>query len=75
MKCNWSNVSLGYRFGNINEVIKEAIEIAKLLDTKVNFEFNGVLVNVSKHSDVEDVYFKTMDALKIVKKSVYGKGV
>lgn len=75
MKCNWSNVSLGFRFGTIDDMTKEAIEVAKLLDTKVNFEFNGVTVNVSKHSDVEDVYFKTMDALKIGKKSVYGKGV
>ncbi|HHB9680589.1 TPA: hypothetical protein ACOAY7_002972 [Vibrio cholerae] len=75
MKCDWSNISLGFRFGTIDDMTKEAIEVAKLLDTKVNFEFNGVLVNVSKHSDVEDVCFKTMDALKIGKKSVYGKGV
>lgn len=53
---------------------KEAIEIAAMLDTKVCFEFNGVVVNVTSRSDWEDVSLKTLEAVKDGKKSVYGRG-
>lgn len=72
MKCNWSNVSLGWRSGSINNMTEEAIVIAKLLDTKVNFEFNSVTVNVSKHSDWKDVTISVHEAIQSGKKSVYG---
>ncbi len=75
MKCNWSSVSLGWRGGRISDMTKEAIEIAKLLDTKVNFEFNDVKVNVSKYSDWEDVTISVHEAVLDGKKSVHGKGV
>ena len=72
MKCNWSNVSLGRRGGIISDMTKEAIVIAKLLDTKVNFEFNGVTVNVSKYSDWRDVTISVHEAIQSGKISVYG---
>lgn len=75
MKCNWSHVSLGWRSGSIDNMTKEAIEVAKTLDTKVDFEFNGVKVNVSKHSDWKDVTIDVHEAIQSGKKSVYGKGV
>lgn len=72
MKCNWSNVSLGWRSGSIDNMTKEAIVIAILLDTKVNFEFNGVTVNVSKNSDWRDVTISVHEAIQSGKISVYG---
>ena len=75
MKCNWSNVSLGWRSGSIDNMTKEAIKIAELLDTKVNFEFNSVTVNVSKHSGWKDVTLSVHEAVQAGKTSAHGKGV
>jgi hypothetical protein len=53
MKCSWSDIDLGWRDGTIDNMVKEAIEIAKLLDTRCSFEFNGVTVAVNKNSNWE----------------------
>lgn len=73
MKCSWNKINLGWRLGNISEMVEEAIQIANLLDTKVSFEFNGVKVNLSKHSDHQNTVRKVTDAVG-EGKTIYGEG-
>lgn len=74
INCSWSNVDLGWRCGEIFSMCKEAIEIAKLLNTKVSFEFNKVRVNVSKSSSANNLAIKALAAAQAGKTSVYGEG-
>ena len=74
MNCSWSHVDLGFRFGDIGSMSKEAIEIAKLLDTKVSFVFNGVKVNVTKFSSYDTVAHAALDAVRDGKISAFGEG-
>lgn len=63
MKCSWSDIDLGWRLGSIDVMCKEAIEIAKLLDTRCSFEFNGVTVAVNKNSNWENLAKLVVDAV------------
>ena len=72
MNCKWSPIDLGWRCGTIYEMCSDAIEIAKLLNTRVVFTFNGVRVNVGGRSDVEDVSLQTMQAVKSGTDAVFG---
>lgn len=74
MKCNWNSIDLGWRMGSVDNMAKEAIEIATLLSTKVSFDFNGVKVNVTSQSDCEGVAMDTLNAVRFGKTSVFGKG-
>lgn len=74
MNCNWNHVDLGWRLGDIGSMSDEAIEVARLLNTKVSFEFNGVKVNVSKDSFWKDVADSALDALRNGDSAVFGKG-
>jgi hypothetical protein len=74
MKCNWSHVDLGWRSGDIYTMSKEAVEIAKLLDTNVSFLFNGVRVNVSTKTDPASVAKLATIAVQEGLPSVHGQG-
>ncbi len=71
--CQWSPIDLGWRCGTIYEMCDDAVQIAKLLNTRVVFTFNGVRVNVGTRSDVEDVSLRTMQAVKSGTDTVFGE--
>ena len=52
MKCSWSDIDLGWRFGDVTDQVREAIEIATLLDTRCTFEFQNTIVSVDKNCDL-----------------------
>ena len=62
MVCSWYEIDLGSRLGSIDGMCKEAIEIAKLLNTQCTFNFNGVKVCVDKNSKWERVVEATLRA-------------
>ena len=62
MKCSWSDIDLGWRAGTINNMVKEAIEIATLLDTRCTFEYQNTIVSVDKNCDLTS----TVDAVLAV---------
>lgn len=64
MNCSWSDIELGWRLGSIDSMTREAIEIAKLLNTRCTFEFNGVTVAVNKNSNWEKVALVALEAVK-----------
>ena len=70
MNCSWTDIELGWRLGSIDNMAKEAIEIAKLLNTRCTFEFNGIIVAVNKDSDWEKVSLAALDAIKTENKYV-----
>ena len=72
MNCSWSELDLGWRMGVISEQVKEAIEISQVLNTKVKFEFNKVIVHVNKNSDPNDTISKVLSAVKNGVTKVYG---
>lgn len=67
-------IDLGFALGDIGGMFREAKEIANTLDVKVSFEFNGVKVNISKHSTLEYVYPRLQDAIQTRKLSCFGEG-
>lgn len=77
MNCNWTHVDLGWRPGDIYSMTEEAVQIAKLLNTKVSFDFNGVKVHVTKQSTDTDIDYlceEVLNAIKQGKSSVFGRG-
>ncbi len=61
MICSWYEIDLGSRLGSIDDMCKEAIEIAKLLNTQCAFDFNGVKVCVDRNSKWERVVVNSED--------------
>jgi hypothetical protein len=74
MKCGWNKIDLGWRSGDIYTMSHEAVEIAKLLNVKTSFLFNGVRVNVSAKTDPVTISTKALEAVKSEKTSIYGEG-
>ena len=74
MNCTWTHVDLGWRPGDIHSMTKEAVQVAELLNTKVSFDFNGVKVNITKHSTVTAVAEGALDAVRKGKNSFFGEG-
>ena len=73
MKC-FNRIDLGFAFGDIGSLFREAKEIAIKCDVKVSFEFNGVKVNISKNSTLDYIYPKLQDAIQTKKLSCFGEG-
>jgi len=67
----WSEVTV-FAFGTIDEMTKEAIELANVLDNSVNFKFNGVEVKVSKNSNPDVVSRNVLEDVKNKINKVYG---
>lgn len=75
MNCNWTHVDLGWRLGDIYSMVKEAVQVAELLNARVSFDFNGVKVNVTKNStDINGLCYEVLDAVKQGKMAVFGRG-
>ncbi len=72
---NDSTITLEGAGGMIGDMTKEAVAVATLNNCSVNFMFNKVCVNVSKHSDFGSVSSLALIAVQQGKSSVYGKGV
>lgn len=70
MNCSWSDIELGWRLGSIDSMTKEAIEVAKLLNTRCTFEFNGVTVAVNNNSNWEKVAHAALIAINTESKYV-----
>lgn len=62
MKCSWLDIDLGWRFGDVTDQVREAIEIATLLDTRCTFEYQNTIVSVDKNCDLT----RTVDAVLAV---------
>lgn len=74
MKCRWRSINLGWTPGMIDEQITEAVHIAKMLDTKVSFDFSGIKVNVTKNSTIEYTYNAYIQAQKGERIACFGEG-
>jgi hypothetical protein len=74
VKCPWYKIDLGSACGDIYTLSKQAVEIAKLLDTEVSFDFNGVKVNASAKTCPTKLATDACDAVGKGIKSIYGEG-
>ena len=74
MKCPWSKINLGWACGDIFTLSRQAVEVAKLLNTKVTFDFNGVKVCASPITNPRDLSASALGAVEEGKGSVYGEG-
>ncbi len=74
MNCPWNKIDLGWTCGDICTLSNKAVDIAKLLNTKVTFEFNGVKVCASPTTSAGRLAYAALDAVRDGKTSVYGEG-
>ena len=51
----FKDIDLGWEMGSIGHLLKNAIEICEATDCRAGFNFNGVKVRVTKHTNINDM--------------------
>lgn len=75
MRKVFTHIDLGWAPGMLSHHIEHAIHIADMTNCKVSFKFNGVAVNVTKHSSLSYVHEGVIHSMQSEGKfAVFGEG-